>query len=201
PGDIPKLADLEDITIRSIIQRAHGRTLLTDDRLENLARLARSVRPLPGELAELGAYQGGSASVIAGACPEKRLRLFDTWEGIPEDDQVEGGHSKGEFAADFDEVKQFLQLYNVEYFRGRFPDTAPGSNGDNTRYAFVHLDSDTYQSTKAGLEYFLPRLISGGVCVLDDYQWERCPGVELAVQDICPTADIHKWQQQPWFRK
>ena len=200
PSDIPALADLENIAIRSVIQRAHGRTLITDDRLENLARLVRSVRHLPGELAELGSYRGGSASVIAGCCPEKRLRLFDTWEGIPENDQLEGGHLKGEFTADFDEVKRFLELYDVEYFRGTFPDTAP-TEKDDTRYAFVHLDADTYQSTRAGLQYFLPRLVTDGVCVLDDYGWERCPGVELAVRHICPTADIHSGPQQAWFRK
>lgn len=200
PGGIPASADLESIAIRSVIQRAHGRTLITDDRLENIARLVRSVRHLPGELAELGTYRGGSASVIAGCCTEKRLRLFDTWEGIPEDDQLEGGHLRGEFAADFDEVKRFLELYDVEYFRGTFPGTAPAAN-DDTRYAFVHLDADTYQSTGAGLEYFLPRLVTGGVCVLDDYRWERCPGVELAVRHICPNVEIQTGPQQAWFRK
>lgn len=198
PSDIPALADLENIAVRSVIQRAHGRTLITDDRLENIARLVRSVRHLPGELAELGTYKGGSASVIAGCCPEKRLRLFDTWEGIPEDDQLEGGHLRGEFAADFDEVRRFLELYNVEYFRGSFPETAPD---DDTRYAFVHLDADTYQSTRAGLEYFLPRLVTDGVCVLDDYLWERCPGVELAVRQICPNVEIQTGPQQAWLRK
>lgn len=117
PSDIPALAELENIAIRSVVQRAHGRTLITDDRLE-------------------------------------------------------GGHRRGEFAADFDEVRKFLELYDVEYFRGAFPDAAPAAN-DDTRYAFVHLDTDTYQSTKAGLEYFLPRLVTDGVCVLDDYRWER----------------------------
>lgn len=201
PSDIPRLAELEDVFVRSVIRRAHGRTLITDDRLENIARLVRSVRHLPGELAELGTFRGGSAAVIAGCCPEKRLRLFDTWEGIPENDQVTGGHLKGEFAADFEEVRRWLELYNVEYFRGTFPHTAPAAAEDDTRYAFVHLDADTYQSTRAGLEYFLPRLVAGGVCVLDDYRWENCPGVELAVRHVCPTEDIHVGPQQAWFRK
>ena len=49
-------------------------------------------------------------------------------------------------------MRSFLELYNVEYFRGSFPSAAPAAD-DDTRYAFVHLDADTYQS---GLEYFLP---------------------------------------------
>src|SRR6185436_12369845 len=96
PGGIPALAELENVAVRSVVQRAHGRTLITEDRLENIARLVRSVRHLPGDLAELGTYRGGSASVIAGSCPDKRLRLFDTWEGIPEDNRLEGGHLRGE---------------------------------------------------------------------------------------------------------
>jgi len=197
PGGIPALAELEDLAVRSVVQRAHGRTLITDDRLENIARLVRSIRHLPGELAELGTYRGGSASVIAGCCPEKRLRLFDTWEGIPENDRLEGGRLRGEFAADFEEVRSFLELYNVEYFRGSFPNAAPAAD-DDTRYAFVHLDADTYQR---GLEYFFPRLVTGGVCVLDDNRWERCPGVELAVRHVCPDVELQTGQHQAWFRK
>lgn len=200
PGDIPALNDLEGIAVRSVVRRAQGRTLITDDRLENIARLVRSVRHLPGELAELGICRGGSASVIAGCCPEKRLRLFDTWEGNPEDDQLEGGHLKGDFAADFEEVRRFLELYDVEYFRGTFPATAPTAE-DDTRYAFVHLNVGTYPGTRVGLEYFLPRLVAGGLCVLDDYRCEPCPGVELAVRHVCPTAEIHTGPRQAWFRK
>jgi hypothetical protein len=188
PADIPGLAEVEDIAVRAAIRRAHGRTLITDDRLENLARLVRSVRHLPGELAELGTCRGGSASVIAGCCTEKRLHSFDTWEDVPED----------EAAADFAEVKRFLELYDVEYFRGAFPDTAPNNDA---RYAFVHLDAGTYQGTRAGLQYFLPRLVADGVCVLNDYGWEQCPGVKRAVREVCPGAEIHARQRQAWFRK
>lgn len=39
------------------------------------------------------------------------------------------------------------------------------------------------------------------MCVLDDYRWERYPGVELAVRNICPTVEIEPDPQQAWFRK
>ena len=152
-----------------------------------MLRLSKSIRHLPGELAELGVYRGRSASVIAACCPEKRLRLFDRGTALLKNDLVEGGYHKGDFAASLEEVGLFLQLYNVEYFEGVFPETAPMSIEDGTRYAFVHLDADTYQSTKAGLEYFLPRLVPGGICVLDDYEWERCPGVKIALHEIRPN--------------
>ena len=184
-SDIPRMADISEIAIQSVIQRGRDRTLLTDSRLKHIAQIVRSIRHLPGELAELGVYRGGSASVIAACCPEKRLQLFDTWDRAPENDLVGGGNDKGNFAASLDEVKLFLQLYNVEYLEGVFPETAAMLIEDETRYAFVHLDADTYQGTKAGLEYFLPRLVPGGVCVIGD-EWERCPGVRLALHENRP---------------
>jgi Macrocin-O-methyltransferase (TylF) len=73
----------------------------------------------------------------------------------------------------------------VAAFRGRkvvfhvgfFPDTAP----EVAEFCFVHLDADLYQSTVAGIKYFYPRLVAGGMLVFDDYEWGRCPGVKKAI--------------------
>jgi O-methyltransferase len=201
-SEIPKLKEIGEIAVRCVTQRSQGRTLIGEERLGNIARLVRGVRQLPGDLAEVGSYKGGSGAVIASSCLEKRLRLFDTWEGIPEDDALTSGHRKGDFAANFDDVKNYLQLYNVECFKGVFPRTAPT---DSARYAFVHLDGDTYQSTKAGLEYFLPRIVEGGILVLDDWDWKKCPGVRKAVEEMTPhlmRPDVQVTAPlQAWYRK
>ena len=36
-------------------------------------------------------------------------------------------------------------------------------------FSFVHLDMDLAPSTRAGLEFFLPRLVRGGILIGDDY--------------------------------
>jgi len=145
--------------------------------MQNLARLALSVRHLDGDVAELGVYRGGSARVIR-AATGKVVRLFDTFTGIPTDDEISGGHRAGEFAAGLIDVRNYLGDEGYEYRPGTFPNTAPP---DDQKYSFVHLDADIYQAVRAGLEYFIPRMVEGGVIVLDDYGWVNCPGVVRAV--------------------
>jgi O-methyltransferase len=49
------------------------------------------------------------------------------------------------------------------------------------RIALLRLDTDWYESTRAGLDALYPRLEVGGVCILDDYgHWQ---GARQAVDD------------------
>jgi len=196
--DIPTIYSLENIYYRAIVQRAVGHTVLSEDRLETIARLVRSVEDLEGDMAELGCYKGGSAAVISSVNPNKTLHIFDTFQGIPEDDVYKVGHKRGDFAADIASVRKYLELYNVRLYPGVFPDTAP--KDDDRRYCFVHIDADIYSSTKAGLSYFLPRMIEGGVVVLDDYGWSACPGVQQAVEELAVQPCLCVEGQHAWFR-
>jgi len=172
-------------------------TLVDVERLNRVSNLATSVCKLPGVNAELGVYRGGSAQAIAEACPSKPLHLFDTFEGLPSDDTSEGGHAKGEFVASFKEVMKTLQRYPfIEYHVGFFPDTTKGL--EHLYFSFVHVDADIFQSTEAAIEFFLPRMVPGGIMVFDDYDWPPCPGVKELVDKWFPAAD--KARQQAWVR-
>jgi len=166
-------------------------TVISQDRLSVLAETVRQCAKLPGEMAEVGTYKGGSARVIAAACPGKYLHLFDTFgTGIPEDDQ-HGEHKAGDFGdVSFEQVKRYLDGFNVVFHPGLFPKTAEPVR--ERRFCFVHLDGDTYQTTKAGLEFFWPRMVEGGAIVLDDWDWERCPGVRKAVEEVLPGVKVEQ---------
>ena len=56
---------------------------------------------------------------------------------------------------------------------------------EERRYRFVHLDLDMYEPTYACLEYFYPRLVEGGVIVLDDYGFLDWPGCKAATDKWC----------------
>src|SRR5258708_7091280 len=47
----------------------------------NLYQLALNTAKLPGDIAEVGVFQGGSAKLIASLKGTKGLHLFDTFEG------------------------------------------------------------------------------------------------------------------------
>jgi O-methyltransferase len=157
-------------------------TLLSDAKLRALWDVCGAVAGVPGDCAELGVYRGGVGRLMSLRCPTRTVRLFDTFTGIPWDgyDVAEDGHRPGEFAADYFEVRQALaDRPNVVLHPGLFPGTATGES-----FAVVHLDADLYASTKAGLEWFWPRLSVGGAITLDDWRWRMCPGVERAVGEF-----------------
>jgi hypothetical protein len=167
-----------------------GRAVIDPMKLVQIRRFVQETNGIEGELAELGVYQGGVARLISDVMrPGSTLHLFDTFEGIPEDDVAPGGHRKGDFATRFEDVQDFLRGRPVVFHRGWFPQVLPP---DPIRYRFAHVDMDTYQSTIAALDYLLPRMVPGGVVVFDDYGWFKCQGVQQALHEIFPPERIHR---------
>jgi O-methyltransferase len=172
----------------------------------NLWMLARSVARLPGDFAEVGVYQGGSARVLAESSNGAGLHLFDTFAGMPRSDSDrDGGFVEGDFAdTSLQAVQNFLARYSgVRYYAGRFPATADALP-DGTRFKLVHLDADLHASTLAGLEFFYPRLVRGGVLVAHDYNDPTVPGVRAAFDAFMPGKPetlIELWDTQCAFVK
>jgi hypothetical protein len=130
--------------------------------------LAAAQRRLDGDYAEVGVYKGATAKLICEAKGDKTLHLFDTFEGLPQHDEVDRRFSENMFSTSFDKVRGRLSGYHgVRFYKGLFPQTA-APVGD-ARFAFVHLDVDLYQSTKDALEFFYPRLVPGGILLTHDY--------------------------------
>ena len=120
---------------------------------------------------------------------------FKMWK-LPNECSKCMGESLKVCQTSLDDVQRFLAGYNVVFHQGFFPDSKAGLYPE-IKYSFVHLDADTYQSTKAGLEYFVPKMVAGGCVVLDDYDWGQCPGVKKAIVEmgIAVTAQGN----QAWF--
>ena len=62
--------------------------------------------------------------------------------------------------------------------------------GPPPRGCFVHLDVDLYAPTLASLEYFVPRLVDGGVIICDDYGAPLFPGAHRAWDRFCARHDL-----------
>jgi O-methyltransferase len=160
-------------------------TLITNDRLDELVRLARQA-PLDGYFAEVGVYKGGSLKCLALSFPERQIIGFDSFEGLPGEQWTETEvHKPGEFNdTSLEAVTSFLHdtSGNVNLVKGIFPDSA--EHLKDLSFSFVHIDTDFYLSVKACLQWFWPRLVSGGIIVLDDYLWPNCPGVKQALDEF-----------------
>lgn len=172
-----------------------GRTLLNFDRLYVFWQAIRNVAELGGVAAEIGSYKGGSAYFIASVFreitgEEQWVHVFDTFEGHPNKiTSADSYHEIGMFSdTTYGDVSSYLSEFpGVRIHRGEFSKTAESL--DDFEYSLVHIDVDIYQTTLDCLRYFAPRLLPGGIFVIDDYFSEKCPGVRKAVVEFMETTD------------
>lgn len=162
-----------------------------------------------GDFAELGVYKGESARIIHRMDATRKFHLFDTFEGFnAEDLNGETGEAATYTPRNFADTSLELAKRtiggndNVIFHPGHFPESAVGDREPETAdrrtpttdrrprtadrgpsYALVNLDADLYAPTKAGLEYFFPRLAPGGVIIIHDYNY-KWPGIIKAVDDF-----------------
>ena len=62
---------------------------------------------------------------------------------------------------------------DTEFVQGPVEETLPKTAPD--RLALLRLDTDWYESTRHELVHLYPRLVDGGVLIVDDYgHWEGC---------------------------
>lgn len=147
---------------------------------------------IEGDFAELGVYKGESAQLLHLMAPDRNLHLFDTFEGFTGADlQTENGEAATYTTKNFADTSINKVLKKIGgnpaklcIHAGYFPDSAAGLG--SIKYALVNMDADLYNPTRAGLEYFYPRLSPGGVIFIHDYnhKWE---GLVKAVDEFVAT--------------
>lgn len=87
----------------------------------SIYRTPEKTQKIPGEIAEVGVYKGGSAKIICEAKGEKSLHLFDTFEGIPEIDLIDSSDFYSvQFAESLENVTSYLKNYNKVYTKVYF---------------------------------------------------------------------------------
>ncbi len=171
-------------------------TLTSPERLYVLIEAAKYIcaRSIEGAIVECGVWKGGSMMAVARTLAalhstERDLHLFDTYDGMtpPTDaDNLWDGRSAAAVlsmsskadphsywsAAPLDGVKEVMSRTRypserIHYVVGRVEDTIPEQAPK--RIALLRLDTDFYESTRHELHYLFPRLIRGGVLIIDDY--------------------------------
>lgn len=165
------------------IQETRRRTalLLSDAAALQIQLCVRAVQHLDGVMAEAGVLAGGSARLICEAKGEVPLHLFDVFETLQPP-----GEGAGDLRRHFGrvhgvraDVERLLEPYPAVHLHpGVFPDTAAGLA--DARFSFVHLDLDLAPGTRAGLAFFHPRMVAGGILIGDDY---NLPAVREAFDD------------------
>ena len=208
PSDFdPGLAD--------IVRRVRRDTLTTAPRIaalcDGVEYLVRSGRE--GAFVECGVWRGGSMMAVALSLlrmgvADRDLYLFDTFSGMPEPGAEDvpspyDGYSPRRrwrrqarlgrpwAGAPADQVRARLNSTGypperVHLVEGMVEDTLPDRAPE--RIALLRLDTDWYASTKHELEQLYPRLVEGGVLIVDDYG--HYEGARRAVDEYFAAHEV-----------
>lgn len=152
-------------------------------------------RKLNGNIAEGGVFEGYFAKRMNAAFPDRTLYLFDTFQGFDSRDiKAESGFTAdrtGDFNVGITMDILLSRMPNpskIVIRKGYFPETAQGLDD---KFVFVNLDFDLYNPTLAGLKFFYPKMVSGGVILVHDYfspdEWVK---KGLAFENVRPAVDM-----------
>jgi hypothetical protein len=198
-----------DPEIARTVEAVRPYTMTSALRIAALCESVRHVveAGISGDIVECGVWRGGSMMAVAQTLlrlgdRDRQLYLFDTFEGMTapgaEDVSLTGERATDLMASERDRtspdsvwceaplatvrsalVRTGYPDANVHFVQGRVEDTLPTQAPK--RIALLRLDTDWYESTRHELEHLYPRLVAGGVLIIDDYgHWQ---GARKAVDE------------------
>jgi O-methyltransferase len=183
----------------ALYTQCSSETMTSVERMYGLYEAVRHVvrSGLDGDIVECGVWRGGSsmlaASTLMALGQRRDIWLYDTFEGMPPPSQHDVDHSGLRAADVWDEVRRdpssnVLALAtrdvaeanlartgfpreHLHFVVGRVEDTIPARAPE--RIALLRLDTDWFDSTYHELVHLYPRLVVGGVLIIDDYgHWQ-----------------------------
>ena len=194
PPPAPLPPDLAD-NDRAVLARIAGFTMTSVERQIALVQAVRYLvrRGIGGCFVECGVWRGGSSMAAGLALVQegdtaRHLHLFDTFEGMTPptaaDTTADGTSAQTHLDHDtdksgywciagLDDVRQNMAATGyppecVHFVKGPVETTIPEHAPDGP-IALLRLDTDWYESTRHELVHLFPRLVEGGVLIIDDY--------------------------------
>jgi hypothetical protein len=156
-----------------------------------LSQLIRISENIAGDTAECGVYKGASSFLILRSNQKSSINkthhIFDSFEGLSAPSELDGAYwSEGNLSAGESVVIDMLKPFQVgdDYvlYKGWIPSRF--LEIEHIGFSFVHVDVDLHQPTLDSLEFFYPRINSGGVFLCDDYGFTTCPGATKAIDEF-----------------
>jgi hypothetical protein len=124
----------------------------------------------------------------------KKLVGFDTFGKFPETEFGEDKSLRQQFINEAGEEsisrQQLMEMLafkrtdrNIELIEGNIMETVPAyvTTHPEMKISLLNLDTDIYEPAVTVLEYLFPKMVRGGILILDDYG--TFPGETKAVDD------------------
>ena len=194
-GPLPHDMDEE---FQSIYEKARPHTMTSVNRMYELYKAVQYLvkASIPGDIVECGVWKGGSSIVaaltlISMGDTDRRIWLYDTFEGMPEPGEEDIRSIDGLKATQawstlkpneeskwiyspLEEVQTNIYSTgypkaNISFVKGKVEETIPANVAN--QIALLRLDTDWYESTYHELQHLFPRVSNQGVLIIDDYGW------------------------------
>jgi hypothetical protein len=199
-----------------VIQEVKPFTMTSPERIYGLLAAIRYLHSnkMQGDIVECGVWKGGSMMAAAKALlalnsTERDLYLFDTFAGMTAPSAKDGSNFERKTTQEsfdsmqagdgtckwcyssLEETQRNVEsvgypVKKIHFIKGPVEQTIP--EHAPAQIALLRLDTDFYESSKHEMVHLFPRLVSGGVLLLDDYgHWE---GQRLAVDEYLSEHKI-----------
>jgi hypothetical protein len=155
-----------------------------------------SLKPVKGDVAEFGVYQGGTtvfmAKVLKYFGNDCQVFGFDTFSGFPERSHLLDTYNdkKCEFP-DPETVKSYCAPHNIRLIQGDIRTTCHALA--DKQLALTFFDTDNYSATKKALEMCIERTVPGGVLAFDHYfspSWVSTIGERIAAKQVLSKMNL-----------
>lgn len=103
------------------------------------------------------------------------MHLYDSWSTMKKEHLLDSESSfTGRYSLlDVNKTKKNLFEFNKHliYHQGYVPESFSTQPASPESIVYLHIDLNSAKATKSTLEFFYPKLTSGGVILFDDYGW------------------------------
>lgn len=208
---VPEISDSE----AALLQKYQAHTMTSPERQWALISSVKYINrgKLDGAIVECGVWRGGNMLIAKDLCrsagAQRDIYLFDTFTGMSEptakdvslsnnaavneyDGRKRDGYVDWDYASLADVQNSFRQAGladgRVHFIQGKVEETLTAASNLPEKIALLRLDTDWYESTKIELEILYPRLVRGGVLIIDDYgHWQ---GARKAVDEYFRGVNV-----------
>jgi hypothetical protein len=142
---------------------------------------------LTGDFVECGVYSGTGIKTVmdylGGPAFPRNFWGYDTYDYNP----VPGHAFEGQEAGFYEKIVQRFDGYmQVRLIKGLLPDSF--AQGMPEGIAYLHIDLNSAEAELAVLGRLFDRVVSGGIVIMDDYEWSGAYRAQKKVED-------------PWFER
>ena len=172
------------------------------------AILKAKTNKLDGDFVECGIWRGGNVLLLKLLNDyyklNKSIFAFDTFDGmtapskfdidfqnISAEEQLNKNdksedkkniHCYSELETVKKNISKYTNLNNIKFVKGPVEKTLLDKENLPEKISILRLDTDFYESTKIELDVLYPKLVQGGVLIIDDYgHWK---GAQKAVDEF-----------------